>query len=217
VKRDGRRDRSQRNGSLVNEIRTQIMDEIVRGALAPGSMIQLGKLADRYEVSKTPVREALGQLQRDGIVESLPYKGYFVRPVDVGELNDIDLMRELLEAKAAELAALHMTHDELAELRALQAPRGTSGMSLDYDEYAHRFHGLIAHASRSRRLAEMIEATYTDVRRLQYSGIGQPVAEDSTREHDEIVTALSQHDAQAAAQAMVAHIRALKARALGAC
>jgi DNA-binding GntR family transcriptional regulator len=214
MKRDGRKDRALRNGPLVAEIHDQILDDIVRGVLASGSMIHLAELAQRYEVSKTPVREALGQLQRDGVVESLPYKGYLVRPVDVTEFNDIYLMRELLEGKAAELAARHMDEAELTELEGLRAPLGTSGMSLDYDEYAHRFHHLIARASRSRRLAEMIEITYTDVRRLQYSGIGRPVAEASNREHDTIVRALRDRDPERAAQAMVEHIRGLKARAL---
>jgi DNA-binding GntR family transcriptional regulator len=215
MKRDGRKDRAKRNGPLVGEVHVQILDDIVRGVLAPGSMIHLAQLAERYEVSKTPVREALGQLQRDGIVESLPYKGYLVRPVDIKEFNDIYLMRELLEGKAAELAAGHIEEAELAEMASLRAPVGTSGMSLDYDEYAHRFHGIIAHASRSRRLAEMIEITYTDVRRLQYSGIGHPMAEVSNREHDAIVSALRERDPERARRAMVEHIRGLKARALG--
>lgn len=214
TKRDGRKDRAQRDGSLVSEIRTQILDDVVRGVLAPGSLIKLAMLAERYQVSKTPVREALGQLQHDGIVESLPYKGYLVRQVDISEFNDIYLMRELLEGKAAELAAVRMTEAEVDELKGLRAPENTSGMSLDYDVYAHRFHGLLARASGSRRLIEMIEATYTDVRRLQYSGIGRPVAEASNREHDAIVEAIERRDPDAAARAMVAHIRGLKARAL---
>jgi len=214
MKRDGRKDRALRNGPLVDEIHDQILDDIVRGVLASGSMVHLAELAQRYEVSKTPVREALGQLQRDGIVESLPYKGYLVRAVDLAEFNDIYLMRELLEGKAAELAARHMDAAELAELESLRAPDGTSGMSLDYDEYAHRFHGLIGRASRSRRLAEMIEITYTDVRRLQYSGLGHPVAEASNREHDAIVGALRDRDPERAARAMVEHIRGLRTRAL---
>jgi GntR family transcriptional regulator, rspAB operon transcriptional repressor len=214
LEHDGRKDRTRRNGSLAAQIRDHILDDVVRGVLAPGSMIQLAALAERYQVSKTPVREALGLLQRDQVVESLPYKGYLVRPVDLTELNDIYLMRELLEAKAAELAATTMTEEELAELTSLEAPAGTSGMSLDYDGYAHRFHGLIARASRSRRLADMIDTTYTDVRRLQYSGVGRPVAEASNREHDAIVEALRARDPLRAGQAMAAHIRGLRARAL---
>jgi DNA-binding GntR family transcriptional regulator len=214
ARRDGRKDRAQRDGSLVSEVRVHILDDIVRGVLAPGSVIKLAALADRYEVSKTPVREALGQLQHDGLIESLPYKGYLVRPVDISEFNDIYLARELLEGKAAELAAVHMTAAELDELENLRAPDSTGGMGLDYDVCAHRFHGLLARASRSRRLIEMIETTYTDVRRLQQSGIGRPVAEASNREHDAVVEALRRRDPEAAAQAMVAHIRGLKTRAL---
>src|SRR2546430_17368702 len=113
MKRDGRKDRALRNGPLVADIHVQILDDIVRGVLAPGSMIHLAELAQRYEVSQTPVREALGQLQRDGVVESLPYKGYLVRPVDINAFNDIYLLRQLLVVEAAELAAPNMAHPEL--------------------------------------------------------------------------------------------------------
>ncbi|MGH7777494.1 MAG: GntR family transcriptional regulator [Candidatus Dormibacterales bacterium] len=214
-RRDGRKERGERNGTLVNQVRDRILDDIVQGHLAAGTVIQLRLLADRYEVSKTPVREALSQLQREGLVESLPYKGYIVRAIDFSEFNEIFYLRQMVEGAAAELAAERMGAQELAALQALQPPADTSGMSLDYDHYAHAFHGLIARASGSRRLLDMFEKLYTDVRRLQYSGVGHPSARESSLEHERILEAMRRRDPAAAREAMVQHVENIKVRALG--
>ena len=71
-KRDGRKERGERSGTLVSYVRDRILDDIVQGRIASGDVIQLRTLADRYEVSKTPVREALSQLQREGLGRQLP-------------------------------------------------------------------------------------------------------------------------------------------------
>ena len=214
-RRDGRKERGERNGTLVNQVRERILDDIVQGHLVAGAVIQLRMLADRYEVSKTPVREALSQLQREGLVESLPYKGYIVRAIDLSEFNEIFYLRQMVEGAAAELAAERIGAEDLAELEGLEPPSDTAGMSLDYDHYAHLFHGLIARASGSRRLVDMFEKLYTDVRRLQYSGVGHPSAKESSLEHEQIMEAIRSHDPAAAREAMVRHVENIKARALG--
>jgi acetamidase/formamidase/DNA-binding GntR family transcriptional regulator len=196
-------------------VRERILDDIVQGRIASGEVIQLRTLADRYEVSKTPVREALSQLQREGLVESLPYKGYFVRPVDLSEFNEICRLRSLLEGEAAELAAGNIDEVTLAQLAAIEPPADVVGMNLEYDRYAHEFHRIIARASGSRHLLELFEKLYTDVRRLQYSGLGQPSAQQSSQEHEEIVNALRNRDAVAAREAMIRHVENIRARALG--
>jgi acetamidase/formamidase/DNA-binding GntR family transcriptional regulator len=214
-KRDGRKERGDRTHTLVSYVRERILDDIVQGRLASGEVFQLRTLADRYEVSKTPVREALSQLHRQGLVDSLPYKGYLVRPMDLSEFNEIFFLRELMEGVAAELAAKSMTDDDLDTLADMRPPTDTVGMSLAYDEYAHHFHALIARSTGSERLYDMFEMLYTDVRRLQYSGLGHPSAQHSSWEHQEIVTALRRRDPAAARSAMIRHVRNIKARALG--
>jgi DNA-binding GntR family transcriptional regulator len=197
----------------VEFVRERFLDDIVQCRFAPGSVIHLSTLADRYGISKTPVREALALLRQEGLVEVAPYKGYFVRPLDIREFNDIFAMRELLEVAAAELAAAHITDEQLRELEQLRAP-GAPTMTLEYDRYAHHFHSLIAQASRNAKLAEFFELCYNDVRRLQYAGIGRPQPGIIAREHDELLDALRRRDAPAAAAAMRTHIRNIRRRAL---
>jgi DNA-binding GntR family transcriptional regulator len=213
VKRDGRKDRHERQGSLVEFVRERFLDDIIQGRFAQGRVIHLAALADRYGISKTPVREALALLRQEGLVEVAPYKGYYVRPLDLREFNDIFAMRELLEVAAAELAATHITNEQLRELERLRAP-DVSTMTLEYDRYAHRFHSLIAQASRNTKLAEFFELCYNNVRRLQYAGIGRPQPRIIAQEHDEILDALRRRDAPAAAAAMRTHIQNIRRRAL---
>ena len=213
-RRDGRKERADRTDTLVDSVRELILDDIVQGRLGSGQVIQLRGLAERYEVSKTPVREALSQLQREGLVQSLPYKGYLVRPMDLSEFNEIFFLRRLLEGTAAELAAEHISDVDLLELTDLHPPSDTVGMSMAYDHYAHHFHGMIARASGNRRLIEMFEKLYTDVRRLQLSGMGNPSAQLSSAEHEEVLQALARHDPVAAREAMIRHVENIKLRAL---
>lgn len=213
VKRDGRRDRHERQGSLVEYVRERFLDDIVRARVEPGSLIQLSLLAEQYGVSKTPVREALTLLRQEGLVEVVPYKGYYVRPIDVREFNDIFYMRELLEGAAAELASEHITEDQLRELERLRAPQ-VNAMTLEYDRYAHNYHSVIARASNNAKLLEFFELAYNDVRRLQYSGIGRPEPMLIAEEHEVITAALRRRDSSAAGHAMRIHIRNIRQRAL---
>lgn len=213
-KRDGRkRSHSDPQPSLSEEARVYILEDIIQCRLRPGEMIQLSGLAEKYGMSKTPIREALTLLQLEGLIEAIPYKGYLIRPIDIDEIYEIYFMRQLLEGAAAELAAKNITEDELERLGSLKAPQ-TMVMTLEYDNYCRTFHRIVAEASRLTRLAEAVMRTYNDMRRLQYAGIGRPRPEVITIEHDEIVDALRTGNPEQARTAMVDHIRNIRERAL---
>ncbi|HVM13481.1 MAG TPA: GntR family transcriptional regulator [Egibacteraceae bacterium] len=199
-------------GALADEARARMLEDIIQCRIRPGEMVQLSDLARRYEMSKTPVREALTLLERDGLVEPIPYKGYRIPPIDEADIEDIFFMRELLEGAAVEAAAGRITEEDLQRLEALEAP-DTPVMTLHYDDYARTFHTIIAHASGMQRLARQVVDTYTDVRRLQYAGVGRPRPKVITQEHEEIVKALRARDGELAKKAMVEHIRNIRLRA----
>lgn len=211
--RAGRDSGPRHPGALAEEAKERVLEDIIQCRLRPGDMMQLSELAKKYGMSKTPVREALTLLQHDGLVEAIPYKGYLVKPIDPSDVEEIFFMRELLESAAAERAAERITAENLERLAALTAPH-TVVMTLEYDRYAQSFHRIIAEASQSRRLAHQIMTVYSDVRRLQYAGIGRPRPAIITCEHDEIVAALRARDSQGAREAMAAHIRNIQRRAM---
>lgn len=213
---DGRKTRHTREASLVERVRTTILDDLIQGRLRPGTIIRVPEIAARCGVSRTPVREALTLLTHEGVITSIPYKGYLVREISPAEVNDVFFMRRLIEPVAAEIAAESMDAGQLKrlhdEMRAHRPPTRGS-MTLEYDRLSHDFHRTIIAATRSMRLVSTFEAIYSDVRRLQSVTMGTPRPDLIHAEHADILEALTQHDAAAARTRMEAHIDAIRRRA----
>jgi DNA-binding GntR family transcriptional regulator len=199
--------------SLADLARERIMQDIIQSRLLPGEIVQLKNLAEAYGMSRTPVREALTQLQQSGLVLAIPYKGYRIRPLEKRDIEDVIFMRGLLEPAAAELAAEHITDEELAALEALRPP-DTTELNLEFDRYSEQFHQLVGVASHSRRLAEMIRMVYRDLLRLQAAGMSRSVPKLIVEEHDAIIAALRTRDPKAAREAMSHHVLLVHAKAL---
>lgn len=199
--------------SLADLARERILQDILQHRLEPGEMVQLKDLAEAYGMSRTPVREALTQLQQSGLVVSVPYKGYRIRPLEKDDIEDVIFVRGLLEPVAAERAATCITEQQLDELAAIRPP-ATDRLDLDFDRYSERFHLLIGAASGSRRLGEMVSAIYRDVRRLQSAGLSRSVPSVIVSEHEEILQALRDRDPERARQAMSRHVLLVHANAL---
>ena len=199
--------------SFADAARERIMQDILQLRLRPGEMIQLRDLADAYGMSRTPIREALKQLQQSGLVLAIPYKGYRIRPLDKRDVTDVVFMRDLLETKAAELAAERISDEDLATLESLRPPH-TNEVDLDFDRYSEQFHTIIGFASGSRRLAEMIRMVFRDSERLQYAGLSHPNTATIVADHAAIVEAIRRRDPEAARAAMSKHVQLVQARAL---
>src|SRR5471030_2914855 len=89
---------------------------ILSGKLRPGQKLAERDLGERLKVSRTPIREALGRLVQDGLVESRPQRGHFVREVDAKTVEDLYDLREMLEKHAIRLAMRRLSDADLAEL-----------------------------------------------------------------------------------------------------
>lgn len=215
AREDGRKTRRTRAESLVDQVRLVILDDLIQGRLRPGTVVRVPDIAARCGVSRTPVREALTVLAHEGVVTSIPYKGYLVREISPAEVNDVFFMRRLIEPVAAEMAAESLDADELERLIAeseSHPPTGTA-MTLEYDRLAHDFHRTIIAATRSVRLVSTFEAIYSDVRRLQSVTMGTPRPDLIHAEHGSILEALARHDGATARARMEAHLDAIRTRA----
>lgn len=199
--------------SLADVARERIMQDIIQLRLHPGDIVQLKDLAQAYGMSRTPIREALAQMQEAGLITSIPYRGYRIRPLDKGDIEDVIFMRALLEPPAAERAAIRMSPEAIAELEALRPPQ-TDTLDLEFDRYSERFHNLIGQASGSRRLAEMIAMVYRDLARLQYAGLSRSVPHVIAHAHDQIIDAIKRRDSTAARDLMSQHVLVVHAKAL---
>ncbi len=199
--------------TLADVARERIIRDIVELRLHPGEIVQLNDLATAYGMSRTPVREALARMQQTGLITSIPYKGYRVRPLDKRDIEDVIFMRALLEPTSAECAARRISDDELAELANIRPPQ-VEKFDFEFDRYSERFHTFIGTASGSRRLGDMIALVYRDLARLQYAGLSRTVPADVVAAHETILAALQAHDAEAARAAMKEHVLVVHAKAL---
>jgi DNA-binding GntR family transcriptional regulator len=203
VVRSGRR-------TLAEDLRLQLADDIVRGELAPGAALDEMELARRFQVSRTPVREAIRQLAASGLIEARAHRGAIVaRPSEERLAGMFEAMAEL-EALCAGLAAERMT---AAERRALEAVHEELralihvGDPQRFHEVNEAFHGALYAGTHNGYLAELTLATRARVqpfRRAQFRNLGRLA--QSHGEHDRVVVAILRGDRARAAAGMHAHI-----------
>jgi DNA-binding GntR family transcriptional regulator len=120
----------------ADDIARVLEDEIVGGSILPGTVLRQEQLAERFEVSRTPVREALRRLSALGLVSFEPNRGVRVRSISPSELREAFLVRAELEALATEVATSRMTPADIAELD--EAERRFSALTLVVREQAQR-------------------------------------------------------------------------------
>ena len=196
--------------TLADELRHQLADEIMTGALPPGTALDETELARRFDVSRTPVREAIRLLDASGLVEARPHRAAVVaRPSHERLLGMFEAMAEL-EALCAGLAAERMTAVERRALEALHEELRAlihSGDPQGYHETNESFHGAIYAGAHNDYLAELTLATRLRVapfRRAQFRNLGRLAK--SHVEHDRVMVAILRGDRARAAEAMRAHI-----------
>jgi DNA-binding GntR family transcriptional regulator len=199
-----------RRRTLAEELRLQLADEIVRGAITPGSGLEETELARRFGVSRTPVREAIRQLAASGLVEVRAHRGAVVaRPSEERLLGMFEAMAEL-EALCAGLAAERMSPAERGQLEGVHEELRTmiqGGDPQRYHEANENFHAVVYAGAHNAYLAEMTHATRRRVqpfRRAQFRNLGRLAK--SHVEHDRVVVAILRGDREGAAAAMRAHI-----------
>ena len=104
----------------ADDIALVIEEAIVSGELAPGVVLRQEQLSEQFNVSRTPIREALRRLDAQGLVSFSPNRGVRVRTISRDELHEAFMVRAELEALATEVAATKITKGELAELEAVE-------------------------------------------------------------------------------------------------
>ena len=194
----------------TERLRDVLEEEILTGVLRPGDRLEELQLAERFGVSRTPIREALFQLSAAGLIEQRPRRGTFVAEVGPRRLMEMfDVMAEL-EAMCARLAARRATAEDLAALREAHDGCAQAAEQGDCDGYYYRnetFHECIRATSRNEFLVEQADTLQKRLkayRRLQLRARDRLCA--SFAEHDAIVTAIEAGDAEAAAEAMRNHV-----------
>ncbi|MCF1463148.1 MULTISPECIES: GntR family transcriptional regulator [Rhizobium/Agrobacterium group] len=199
-----------RAGNTVEQLVRAIADLIIVGDLKPDDKLDEGSLAARFEVSRTPVREALRQLCAMGLVERKPNKSAVVTNVTGGFLTSMFEAMAELEGMCARLAAERMT---LEERRALERMHRDSirivqaGQTEDYSAYNIEFHNRIYQGAHNQHILELVTQTRSRLapfRRAQFRLTGRLSL--SFQEHEAIVNAILRGEKTAAAEAAYRHV-----------
>ncbi len=200
--------------TLAEELRLQLADEIVRGALQPGAALDEMELARRFHVSRTPVREAIRQLAASGLIEARAHRGAVVAQPNEERLAGMFEVMAELEALCAGLAAERMTGGERRALEAVHEEMRALiqlGDPQRFHEVNEAFHGAIYSGAHNTYLSEIAIATRARVqpfRRAQFRNLGRLAK--SHLEHDRVVEAILRGDRERAAGAMHAHIMTVR-------
>jgi DNA-binding GntR family transcriptional regulator len=185
-------------------------EEIITGQLPPGSIISELVLAKRYETSRTPVREACQFLQKDGLLEAVPHKGFFVAEITMKQVQDIYQLRVVLEGTCARIAADRVTRAQLQELEALAKPiafTASNQQSFRRSSDMNRlFHLHIAKITGNQEMIKILSNILDKITRAQYLE-AKMAPMTIGPEHEEIVRTIKARDPDGAEKAMVNHIQ----------
>ncbi|PKU24393.1 GntR family transcriptional regulator [Telmatospirillum siberiense] len=207
--------KEERRVTRGEEVTRQIADDIIHGRLSPGVKLDEVEVARRFGTSRTPVREALGQLCAMGLAERVAYRGVVVSRIAADRLADMFVVMAELEASAARLAALQMTPAERRGLELLHLASRDLVRRGDREAYAQHnseFHSTLYAGSHNSYLEELLVATrkrLNPFRRAQFNLLGRLTS--SHGEHDQVVQAILRGDADAAALAMRGHVMTVSA------
>ncbi|WP_375281398.1 GntR family transcriptional regulator [Pseudooctadecabacter sp.] len=184
-----------------------ILEAIDTGTYKPGSRLVESELAERFGVSRTPIREALQRLETQSLL-TRDGRSLIVASLDHSQLSELYVVRGSLEGLAARLAARHATPEELAVLRdMLEADRKLTHDPEAMSRANRRFHKQIHLASHNRFLVQQLDLVHRSMALLASTSIavqGRPA--DTLEEHERIVKAIEAGDGDAADKALRDHI-----------
>jgi DNA-binding GntR family transcriptional regulator len=195
------------------QVYAALRDAIVRGELKPGQQLSENSLAAGIGVSRTPIREAIGRLREDRLVETVPQLGTFVSRVNPTAISDAQFIREALECAAIRLSAQVAKEQDIAELEQNlhQQDRAREGGDLDSfylldDSFHHALCDLSGHLS-VWIVSERAKAHLNRIRRLS---LGMPdYMEVMFSEHRLVLDAVAANDPDLAEDLLRSHLRAV--------
>jgi len=179
--------------SLREQVAEALRAALVSGGMKPGVTFSVPALAERFGVSATPVREAMLDLVRDGMVEPVPNKGFRVLPVSDTELDEVTHLRVLLEAPTVASLSGRLGQEQAGELLALAERVCGFAKTQELEAYVsadHRLHLALLALAGNGRLVDLVARLRA---RTRLYGLGYLTPEQLVRsctEHQEIIEAL---------------------------
>lgn len=196
--------------SLRDQVFQKLRNDILSGKYLPGDELVESTLGKELGVSRTPVREAIRQLELEGLVELIPNKGTVVNGISVQDVKDIYSIRSKLEGLCAGWAARYRTEEELERLEETVYLSKFHAQREHYEqvfELDSRFHEILYEASHSRILAHTLGDFHQYVQKARKLSIKNRVrSKSSNEEHEKILEAVRAGDEKLAEELATQHI-----------
>ena len=199
------------SSSLRGRVFSHLENGILNGKYKTGESLIETKLSEELGVSRTPIREAIRQLELEGLVETIPNKGAIVTGFSAKDIDDIYTIRLAIEGLAARWAAENITEPELKnlkhsiELEEFYTEKNDLEQILKLDT---KFHETIFRASKSKPLMNMLSNFHHYIQRARTYSLGMTGrAEEALSEHRAIYQAILQRDAKKAEELTIEHVK----------
>lgn len=186
------------------------------GAIRPGEYLSEMSLVERFDASRTPIREALIHLHKEGLLQRGPYKGYQVTEVSLESLRELFQLRLILEPGAAKIAAHNVFSGRfLTELEEIQRKieealqgRTDYATSVEVNNLDVAFHIAVANASGNKKLATIVTEVMNQFRRFHADCyVHSPWLGETCQEHRKVLDAIKSGNSADAEKRMAEHIR----------
>lgn len=207
--------RDERRGGVVlatiaDQLYDVLCERIVTGQYAPGQRLDMQAIAEEHGVSKTPVRDALAELENDRLIETRPRSGTFVARLRLRDIHEVCQLRKAIEWLATGMATENMPGTVLKGLREEALRAQEAARKGDFEPFFHsdtRLHSEIVQATGNTRLIQVRSSVQPFVKWLQVMGAtGAHRIDGSTARHLEIIDAMLDRDAERASSAAAVHL-----------
>ena len=207
----------EKHQTLREKILETIRDAILKGSLKPGEKVAEPELAERFGISRTPIREAFRQLESEGYLTVIPRKGAVVAALSEKDVDEFYAIKSILEGYAAELAATRLSQKEIEKLQAINEKLRNLAAEGDVKNFyrAHNeFHDLFIKAADNQKLAELIQQLGMKFLRLRMASLSAPGRMNiSVAEHERLIEAFKMQDGHLA-ESLVKKTAAIGGRVL---
>lgn len=204
------------NQPLSNNLFSALQKDILTGGIKPGEKLTEQSICDEYKVSRTPVREALRQLEMDGLIESIPNRGAFVIGFSEQDIKDMYELRSVYEVQAVKWAIERINDEELAQLEETFEFMEFYTMKNDFDKMRSintNFHELIYEAGHNRMLKQVLSSYLLYIRHIRKEPENtKEYLQTVLEEHKKIFEAFKNRDVEAGMKAMQEHMLASRKR-----
>ncbi|WP_022851872.1 GntR family transcriptional regulator [Limisalsivibrio acetivorans] len=185
---------------LREKIADKIRADIIKGVHEDGERLVEPKLAKSLGISRTPIREALRQLETEGFIEIVPRKGAVVKALTIKDIDDIYAVKASLEGLAARQATENLKEKDIERLRKINqkfsdiAYENPNVMD-EYLKYNIDFHNIFIMASENQKILEILDGLSKNFQRLKTVLVSNPErAKKAVAEHNEIIEAFASKD-----------------------